>query len=168
MVGRTTDSVTRALNPLDSVEEILCDQNWVYDRTDEDCLCVQVKGRSCNYRLMFVWQKNLSALQFSCAFDMSVRPENMGPAASALLDMNEESWMGHFEIARSDLIPCYRQTCLLRGHDAAESGAYFEDLIDISLAHCERFYPVFHLLAKAGAANSEALSLALMETAGES
>ncbi|MCL4679453.1 MAG: YbjN domain-containing protein [Alphaproteobacteria bacterium] len=167
MVGRT-ESASSAVNPLDSVEELLCDQNWVYDRTDDDCLMVQVKGRSCNYKLLFVWQKNLNALQFSCEYEMTLRHDNMGMAASAVLDMNEESWMGHFEIARKTLVPSYRQTCLMRGYEFNESNAYFEDLIDISLAHCERFYPVFHLLSKPGAANSESLSLALMETAGES
>lgn len=167
MVERT-ESASGALNPLDSVEELLCDQNWVYDRMDDDCLSVQVKGRACNYKLMFVWQRNLSALQFSCEYEISLRPENMTMAGSALMDMNEESWMGHFEIARKTLIPSYRQTCLMRGYEFNESNAYFEDLIDISLAHCERFYPVFHMLAQSGAANWETLSLALMETAGES
>ncbi|MCB1592210.1 MAG: YbjN domain-containing protein [Alphaproteobacteria bacterium] len=167
MVGRT-ESASSALNPLDNVEELLCDQNWIYDRTDDDCLRVQVKGRSCNYQLLFIWQRNLSALQFSCEFEMKLAPENMTAASSALLDMNEESWMGHFEIARKSLVPSYRQTCLLRGYEFGEDNAYFEDLIDISLAHCERFYPVFHLLSQSGGANSDALSLALMETAGES
>ncbi|MCB9976078.1 MAG: YbjN domain-containing protein [Rhodospirillales bacterium] len=167
MVSRT-EIVEKGLNPLDSVEEILSEQNWVFDRTDDDCLTVQVKGRTCNYRLFFIWQKNLSAMQFTCEYDMVVRPENMVLASSSLMDMNEESWMGHFEIARKTHIPAYRQTCLMKGYEFHECSAYFEDLIDISLAHCERFYPVFHLLSCMQPANSEHLSLALMETAGES
>lgn len=167
MVSRT-EFTEQSLNPLDSVEEILSEQNWVFDRTDDDCLTVQIKGRSCNYRLFFIWQKNLSALQFTCEFDVSIRADNMALASTALLDMNEESWMGHFEIARKTLVPSYRQTCLMKGYEFHESTAYFGDLIDISLAHCERFYPVFELLSRKQPANPEHLSLALMETAGES
>ncbi len=167
MVSRV-ETVETHVNPLDSVEEVLTDNDWVYDRTDEDCLTVQVKGRSCNYRLYFMWQRHLNAIQFSCEFDLLVSDSNMPMAAASLIDMNEETWMGHFEISRKSLRPSYRQTCLLRGWEHSQDSELFEDLVDISLAHCERYYPVFHILSQHGKANSENLSLALMETVGES
>lgn len=168
MVNRV-ELIEEGVNPLDSVEEMLCDNNWIYSRTDDNCLTVQVKGKTCNYQLSFLWQRNLSALQFTCKFiDLAVKPDNMAMAAASLIDMNEETWMGHFEISKGDLKPSYRQTCLMKGYSISDDNEYFEDLIDISLAHCERYYPVFHILSKESNANSENLSLALMETAGES
>ena len=153
-------------NPLDSVEDVLCDNNWVYSRMNNQELVVEVTGTSCDYRLLFVWQEHLNALQLCCQYDIKIKSENMGIAATALMDMNAELWMGHFEITKGSLSPSFRQTCLMHGHEQKKS--YIEDLVDISLVQCERYQAVFQLLSYEKAVNVDILSLAMMETLGES
>ncbi|PCI56165.1 MAG: hypothetical protein COB36_05120 [Alphaproteobacteria bacterium] len=153
-------------NPLDSVEDVLCDNNWVYNRMNNQELVVEIAGTSCNYRLLFVWQEHLNALQLCCQYNIKIKPENMSIAAMALMDMNAELWMGHFEITKSNLSPSFRQTCLIHGHEQRKS--YIEDLVDISLVQCERYQSVFQLLSHDKAVNTDILSLAMMETLGES
>lgn len=152
------------INPLDHVEDVLSGNNWVYDRTGDDRLVVMVSGRSCRYELVFIWQESMSALQFICRLDRPVHEANLAFALAALSEINSYLWMGHFEISRETFLPAFRQTCLLRGQ-----GGYYdhiEDLVNISLAQCERFQAVFQVLSLPEA-DTQSLSLAMMETAGE-
>ena len=156
------------INPLDSVEDILSNHNWVYDRTNQEEIIVEVMGKSCNYRLLFVWQKHMNALQLCCQYDLQIKPDNIQVAATALMDMNSALWMGHFELSKDNLSPYFRQTCLIHEHDSKAGYSQIEDLVDISLIQCERYQSVFHILAENENVDSEMLSFAMMETAGES
>lgn len=154
-------------NPLDCVEEILDANNWVFQRMNADELIVEIKGRQCTYRLFFIWQEEMNALQFCCQYDMKLHKDNINAAAKVLMKLNESLWMGHFDIPRETRMPCFRHTCLLRGISHISSLEHIEDLVDISMAQCERFYPAFDLLQYPQPANDEYLKLAMMETVGE-
>ncbi len=155
-------------NPLDSVEDVLSDYNWVYSRMDDENIIVEIAGKSCKYRLLFVWKENLNALQLRCQYDVKIKPENMNLAANALMDINEALWMGHFELSKDRLNPCFRQTCLIHDRDHKKFYSHIEDLVDISLIQCERYNSVFQMLASDNSLDVGMLSFAMMETAGES
>ncbi len=156
------------VNPLDSVEEFLDSNNWVFDRMNPDELMVEVSGKSGGYRLFFLWQADMNAIQFCCQYDMAIPPANREAAIRALIDLNEGLWMGHFDIPRQTNIPSFRQTCLFRGSAHGETTEHIEDLVDISLAQCERHRPLFDFLSNAAHLDERTLSLAAMETVGQS
>jgi hypothetical protein len=155
-------------NPLDIVEDVLHHNNWIFNRINDDELMVVVNGKSCTYNLYFYWQDDLQALSFCCQYDLSVNHDCMDKAARTLLTINENLWMGHFEIAKHTAIPTFRQTCLYRGLTGRNGNGHIEDLVDIALTQCERNYPVFYLLSHANDAQDDHLALAMMPTAGES
>lgn len=154
-------------NPLDSVEEILAAHNWTFNRMNDDELIVEVSGKSCNYRLFFIWQSAMNAMQFCCQYDIKIPEDNFPTAAMTLMGINENIWMGHFDLPHDTRAPSFRHTCLFRG--VGDSGnEHLEDMVDIALVQCERYYPVFFLLSTPRRADNDNLALALMETAGES
>ena len=161
------DSIEDGLNPLDSVEEILTAHNWVFNRMNDDELMVRVTGKNCDYRLFFIWQEDMNALQFCCQYDLLIKDSNITSAARALMHINENLWMGHFDVPKDTNIPSFRHTCLLRGLNGSSGIEHIEDLVDISLAQCERYYSTFHFLAHTMLADDQVLSLALMDTSGE-
>ncbi len=163
-----TDLHDHLANPLDCVEEFLDSNNWVFDRMNPDELMVQVAGKTGSYRLFFLWQEDMSAMQFCCQYDMVIPAASRDAACRALVTLNEGLWMGHFDIPRQTNIPSFRQTCLLRGASRGDSAEQIEDLLDISLAQCERYYPLFHFLAQATDLNDQNMTLAVMETVGQS
>ena len=67
------ETTTPSRNPLDIVEEIVVANEWPFDRASDDELVVEIGGRWCDYRLYFVWQPELHAMQFSCQFDMKIQ-----------------------------------------------------------------------------------------------
>lgn len=155
------------IHPLDKVEDVLLSHNWNFDRMADDELMVEVTGRIGKYRLFFIWQEDLNALQFCAQIDLEITSNNRQAAHEAIININEDLWMGHFDLPKSTSKPSYRYTCLLRGTNGNATET-IEDMVDISLAQCERHYSLFTLLAGANDVNDQTLSLALMDTAGES
>lgn len=156
-------------NPLDSVEEILSANEWSFDRMSEDELTVQISGKMGEYKMLFVWQEDYSAMQFCCEFDLELRPEAVESGARAMTAINAGLWLGHFDIRPGTSTPCFRHTSLFRGMTHGSGADHLEDLVDIALAECERYYPAFTLLSRSSTAqNHHDLALAMMETAGES
>ncbi|NYZ14133.1 hypothetical protein HL658_16380 [Azospirillum sp. RWY-5-1] len=153
-------------NPLDIVEEIVTANEWPFERASDDELIVEIGGRWCDYRLYFVWQPDISAMQFSCQFDMKVQPNRRTPVNDLLAEVNTRLWLGHFDVCAEENTPMFRQTTLLRGSRGA-SVEQLEDLVEIALSECERFYPAFQFVIWGGKSASEAVSAAILDTAGE-
>ncbi len=166
-VARHDDLYEDVSNPLDSVEEILCANEWTFDRMAEDELTVQVSGKMGEYTLFFRWQEEYSAMQFTCQYDLDVKTNAMDEAAKTMTAINSTLWLGHFDFREGTEIPCFRHTALFRGMTHTSGAEHIEDLVDIALAECERYYPVFDMFAR-GPANGADLSLAMMNCAGVS
>lgn len=164
------DYLDTADNPLDRVEDVLHANNWIFSRINDEELMVQIAGRGCSYNLFFIWQEEMSALQFCAQYNFTVNEDQMEKAAIALMNINQKLWMGHFEIPADTKIPAFRHTCLYRGMQRT-SAADLEDLVEIALAQCEKHYAAFYILSHSNdtqRVDDQNLSLALMETMGES
>ncbi len=155
-------------NPLDSVEEILMANDWVFNRATEDELSVQVSGKMGHYKLNFLWQEEYSAMQFSCQYDLTIPGPSLDFVAKTISAINTGLWLGHFDMREPGNIPQFRHTSLFRGITNASGADHVEDLVDIALAECERYFPVFDLLSRTQPEDSQSLMLAMMDSAGES
>lgn len=153
-------------NPLDLVEEIVSAHDWPFERAGEEELVAQITGRWGDYRLLFAWNGELSALQFSCSLDLKV-PENKRRQVCELLALvNESLWAGHFELSASEGVAMFRHNLLLRGAGGA-SVEQLEDLVDIALTEGDRFYPAFQFVIWGGKSASDAMVSAMIDTVGE-
>ena len=162
----TAESVSPGGNPIDLVEEIVLANDWAHDRASDEEMVVEISGRWCDYRLFFVWQEEISALHFSCSFDMKVPKARRAAVYELLALANEKLWLGHFDLSAEDNSPAFRHAILLRGVLAA-SAEQVEDLVDIALSECELFYPAFQLVIWGGKTSDEAIATAMIEPIGE-
>jgi len=166
MSAVAVDTTTNTHNPLDIVEEIVTANEWPFDRSNEDEMIVEIAGRWCDYRLYFVWQEEVSAMQFSCQFDMKVPPIRRSTVNELLAEVNGRMWLGHFDVCSDEQSPMFRHTTLLRGARAA-SVEQLEDLVEIALSECERYYPAFQFTIWGGKTAKEAVEAAILDTVGE-
>lgn len=166
MSATAVETTVSAHNPLDIVEEIVNANEWPFERSSDDELIVEIGGRWCDYRLYFVWQPDVSAMQFSCQFDMKVQPGRRSAVNDLLAAVNARLWLGHFDVCSEEHTPMFRQTMLMRGARAA-SVEQLEDLVEIALSECERFYPAFQFVIWGGKSAEEAVSAAILDTLGE-
>jgi len=153
-------------NPLDLLEELVMANEWPFDRSSEDELVVEASGRWCDYRLFFVWREDLNALYFTCVFDARVIEEKRLSVVELTGLVNEKLWLRHFEVGSEDGLPMYRYTLLARGRNSI-SIEQLEDLVDIALMECERFYPALQFVVWAGRTPQDAIASAMLETMGE-
>lgn len=167
MTTEQIDFMDEVSNPLDSVEDILAGQNWQFSRMTPDELMVDVSGRIGTYRMVFQWQEDFSAMQFTCHFDLIVPGMQRGVAAMALADINAGLWLGRFDLPSDTSVPCFRHTSLFRGQTQSSGAEHLQDLMDIALGECERYYALFQMLSEETHIDQSMIDLVLMDFGGE-
>jgi hypothetical protein len=156
----------RNTNPLDILEQILGANEWAFDRRSHGEMAAEAPGKWCDYGLYFSWSDEISAMHFSCAFDLKVPAQRREKLFELLALANEKLWIGHFGLDSDDGTLVFRHSVLLRGAPSA-SAESLEDMVDIALTECERFFPAFQLTLWGGKAPGEALQAAMLDCVGE-
>ena len=151
--------------PMDLVEQVICDQGWNFSRVQDDEMAAEYRGKWCDYSLHFIWSQEVSAFHFTCAFDVHIPREKQELVYQLLALLNDKLWLGHFSILQDEGLPMYRHSLPLRG--SFMSSEQVEDLLEISLSECERFYPTFQYVVWGGKQPLEALQAAMIDPVGE-
>jgi hypothetical protein len=97
---------------------------------------------------------------------MKVPAERREKVYELLALANDRLWIGHFGIEAEDGVPVFRHSVLLRGSPSA-SAESLEDMVDIAITECERFFPAFQFVLWGGKAPAEALQAAMLDCVGE-
>ena len=155
----------RSTNPLDILEQIIASNEWAFERRSDGEMAAEAPGKWCDYGLHFSWSHEISAMAFTCAFDMKVPADRREKLYELLALANDRLWIGHFGIEMEDGVPVFRHSVLLRGAQGA-SAESLEDMVDIAITECERFFPAFQFVLWAGKDSRHALSSIMFETEG--
>ncbi len=153
-------------NPLDLAEQLVMDRDWLFDRPVDEELVAEVQGSWCNFRIWFAWQEDLDALIFSCAYDTKIPDKSRSKIFPLLAAVNEKMWLGHFDLGSEDGMVMFRHALLLRG-DHKVTPEQLDDLLDIAMTECNRFYPAFQSVLWGGNTVEQALEIAMLDTVGE-
>jgi hypothetical protein len=153
-------------NPLEVVERVAATNDWSFERAGEDEITILVRGKWADYQVSFTWMYDIEALHLACAFELKV-PERCCPVVQQLISLiNEQMWVGHFDLWTKDGIVMYRHALVLAGGVEA-SGQQCEALLGTALDCCERYFPAFQFVVWAGKTSAEAMSAAMFDTEGE-
>ena len=166
MVSLADQYVEALSNPLDTLEELVSANDWTFDRHSECELMVQVGGRCCDYHMYIVWDRNMNAMFVSCRLDQRIPETKRGEIFELLASVNEDLWLGHFDFVREDGTTMYRHAIPMRGTTGL-SAEQLEDLVDVAIQECERFYPALQLVVWGGRSVADAMMVARMDTVGE-
>jgi len=154
--------------PIDMLEAYYAAHGWEFERHDEEIVAT-VKGSWASYELRALWREEDSVLQFLAFPDIKVTDDRRAAIYEAIGLVNEQLWIGHFELWSSSGILLYRHAAMIDGGDEERSlslgGA--ELLVESAVEECERFYPVFQFVLWGGKSPKEALAAAMIETQGE-
>ena len=161
-----TDDRERSANPLDVIEQIVAANEWAFDRRSDGEMAAEAPGKWCDYGLFFSWSPEISAMHFSCAFDLKVPASRRDRLYELLAMANEKLWIGHFGLESEEGVPVFRHSVLLRGAPGA-SAESLEDMVDIALTECERFFPAFQFVLWGGKTPGDALAAAMLDCVGE-
>jgi hypothetical protein len=153
--------------PIEMLENYFSAHGWGYDRNADDEIVANVKGSWTEYELRGVWRDEDRVLQFLALPDIKVPEEKRAAIYETIGLVNEQLWIGHFELWSASGILLFRHAALLEGDEPAMSLAQTESLIESAIDECERYYPVFQFVLWGGKTPREAIAAALIETQGE-
>jgi hypothetical protein len=155
-----------ARNPLDVIEQIVAANEWLFDRRSDSEMAAEAPGKWCDYGLYFAWSPEIAAMHFTCAFDLKVPEARRAALYELVTRANEKLWIGHFGLDSEEGMPLFRHSVLLRGAPGA-SAESLEDMVDIAITECERFFPAFQFVLWGGKTPKDAMDAAMLECVGE-
>ena len=162
-----TDHEPEASAPIDMLEAYYAAHGWDHQRHDDEIVAT-VKGSWTSYELRAMWREDDSVVQFLAFPDIKVADDRRQAMYETLALVNEQLWVGHFELWSQSGILLYRHAAMIDGEDEGTmSLAAAELLVESAVDECERFYPVFQFVLWGGKNPRDALAAALVETQGE-
>lgn len=159
-------------NPLDTIEDFAIGKGWRRARHDDDLMTLVVKaeekaGAKGEYEVCLEWQEEFSALLIACSLPLEIDAKNYDMATRTIEQINQNIWMGHFDLSNKGCYPTYRYTLLCRAIQPGAAVDVVADILDIALAECNRFYSTFQLVQAGDAKLEDNLHAAVFETVGE-
>jgi hypothetical protein len=156
---------TRETNPVDLVEQIAASNDWTIERTADDELTLTVAGQWTDYHVSLNWREDLETLHLACAFDFKVPDTRLGEVYRLVAQINEQLWIGHFDLWTQEGLIMFRHGLMLNG--ALATPRQCEALLRAALEACERYYQAFQFVVWAGRESREALTSTMFETEGQ-
>ena len=165
-----TDLEREDAAPIDMIEDYFAAHGWEHERHDEEVVG-SVKGSWAKYELRALWREDDGVLQFLAFPDIKATDDRRPALYEAVGLINEQMWLGHFELWSSSGVILYRHAAMLAASDeGGEHGltlAQAETIIETAIDELERYYPVFQFVLWGGKTPKEALAAAMVETHGE-
>jgi hypothetical protein len=157
--------------PIDMLEHVFDANGWAFERSGDEEITTSVKGGWATYELRALWREEERVLQLIARANLLV-PEDRRLAMYETLGLiNEQLWLGHFDMWSTDGTLLFRHATPLDSADAEDEPDLTVDqaemLVEAAVDEFERHYPVFQLVMFAGKAPRDALAAALLDTVGE-
>ena len=152
--------------PVDMLAALFEARGWSSELDGEDEITAEYKGSWTSYQIRAIWREEDNALQLILLPDVTAPSDKRDAIYKALGLINEQLWLGHFDMWSANGILLFRHGSLmpsngLLGVDHAQT------IIDVAIDECERFYPVFQFIIWGDKTPEEAITSALIETHGE-
>jgi hypothetical protein len=162
----TEMEIEHPANPVDLVERLASLNDWNFERSGDYEISLSIAGRWTDYHVSFQWMSEIETLHLACAFDLKVPEARRSEVLKLLATVNEQLWVGHFDLWAEEGMIMYRNALLLAG-GANASGRQCEALLKSALDAAERSFPAFQFVIWAGKTAKEAMDATMFETAGE-
>ena len=155
--------------PLDMLAQYFDAHGWPAERLGEEEIVARVEGSWTTYQLRALWREDERVLQFIAFPDVRAPKDRRAALCETLALINEQMWLGHFEMWSADGTITFRHGVLLDdgSDETGLSLAKTETLVEAAIDECERYYPVFQFVLWGGKTPMEALDAAMVDTAGE-
>jgi hypothetical protein len=152
-------------NPLEIIERMAAANSWSFERANQDEVTILVRGRWSDQQVSFIWIYDIEALHLACAFEFKVPPHCRPEVMKLISLINEQMWVGHFDLWVQENLVMYRHALVLAGGVTA-SARQCEVMLGTALDACERYFPAFQFVIWAGNSAEEALAAITSDTAG--
>jgi hypothetical protein len=151
--------------PLAMLAALFGAHGWPHE-VGADELAGEIKGSWAKYQLKCLWRAEDNVLQVIALPDIRVAEDKRAVAHELLALVNEQMWIGHFDLWSNGGTLLYRNAALL-GDEGMLSLGQAQALIETAVEECDRFYPAFQCVLWGDKRPREALAAAMVDAAGE-
>ena len=152
--------------PVDMLASLFEARGWPYEYAGEDEISGEVQGSWAGYQLRGIWRTEDHVLQLLCLPDIRVPDDKRAAMFEVLALINEQLWLGHFDVWSNGGMLLYRHGLML-GDEGLLSPAQAQIAVEAAIEECDRFYPAFQFILWGDKTPAEALAAALVDAAGE-
>ena len=152
--------------PVEMLAALFEARGWAFEITNEDEVAGEVQGSWAKYQIKAIWRSEDNVLQLLCLPDIRVSDEKRPHAYELLAMVNEQTWLGHFDIWSNGSVLLYRHGALL-GDEGLLSIQQAQALIETAIDECDRFYPAFQFVLWGDKSPRKALESAMVDALGE-
>ena len=152
--------------PVDMLVALFEARGWPYELIGEDELSGEVQGGWAKYQVRAIWRREDNVLQLLCLPEVRVPDAKRTTMFELLSLVNEQIWLGHFDIWSSGSVLLFRHGLML-GDDGLLSVQQAQSAVEAAVEECDRFYPAFQFVLWGERDAHEALAAALVDAAGE-
>ena len=165
-VANENDASGHDAAPLEMLAALFEARGWAHESVGEDELLGEIQGSWAKYQVRGIWRQEDRVLQLLCLPDIRVAEGKLRDAHELLALVNEQLWLGHFDIWSSGSVLLYRNGVML-GSDGLLGVDQAQALVETAVDECDRFYPAFQFVLWGDKSPREALAAALVDAAGE-
>ena len=152
--------------PIDMLAAYFEAHEWPFEHVGDDEIVARHRGSWTEYEIRAIWRDEDQVLQLLVLPDIRVAEDKRVAVCETIALINEQLWLGHFELWSSSGALLFRHGSLL-GAGGSLTLDQAQILVESAIDESERFYPVFQFVLWGGKTPSEALSASLIETHGE-
>ena len=152
--------------PLDMLAALFEARGWPFEWSGEDELTGDIKAGWGTYELRAVWRREDRVLQIICLPDLRVPADKRGVLCDLTARINEQVWLGHFDLWTGSGMVLYRHALML-GDDALLGLGQAQNAVESAVGECDRFYPAFQFALWGDKSPQDALDAAMVDAVGE-
>lgn len=152
--------------PLDMLAALFEARGWAYESVSQDEMTAEIQGSWTTYQVRAIWRSGDSVLQLLCLPDIRVAEGKRAAAFELLALVNEQLWLGHFDIWSQGGMLVYRHGLLL-GDEGLLGLDQAQGLVETAIDECDRFYPAFQFVLWGDKSPQDALTSAMVDAEGE-
>lgn len=154
-------------DPIDVVEAVVdSDRRFISERGEDGDLTFSARGDWCDVVGFFSFREELPAVLLTVTFDLKAPEERWTDAARLTAMINENMWLGHFDLWSDDGAIVFRHAVPMVGRSELASGDVHA-LLAAAMDAADRFYPAFDFLINSKRTPEECMQAAMFETIGE-
>lgn len=151
--------------PLEMLMALFEARGWPCE-IGQDEMAGEIPGSWTTYQVKGIWRPEDMVLQILCLPEIRVPDGKKKQAYELVTRINEQLWLGHFDIWSNGGVVLYRNGTML-GDEGLLSLSQAQALVEIAVDECDRFYPAFQFVLWGDKAPLEALDAAMVDAAGE-
>ena len=152
--------------PVDMLAAVFDAHGWPCEFVNDDEVCGEIPGSWTTYQLRGIWRHEDRVLQLLCLPEVRVADAKLRPAYELVALVNEQLWLGHFDIWSQGGVLLYRHGLML-GEDGMLGLGVAQAALEHAISECDRFYPAFQFVLWGDKSPRDALDAALVDAVGE-